>query len=92
MKITLIRLPALLAGLLAVAPAVLAQEPGRIANVYDGTHHEPAPGAVHREEKSAGIAPSADQQRQENNAVEQEANKLIAKSQRDVGASAAVAR
>ena len=76
--------------LVLVTPA-FAQDsggPAQNGDVYGGTAHEPNPGAVHSEEKAAGIAPSPAQQKRLDNTVEQLDKQIQATSQ-DAGAKAA---
>jgi hypothetical protein len=49
--------------------------------IQNGHDIEPAPGAVTREEKAAGVAPPPAQSQRETAVVEQQANQLIRKSQ-----------
>jgi hypothetical protein len=51
--------------------------------IQNGHDIEPAPGAVTREEKAAGVAPPPAQSQRETVIVEQQANQLIRKSQAD---------
>jgi hypothetical protein len=51
--------------------------------IRNGHDIEPAPGAVTREEKAAGVAPPPAQGQRETAIVEQQANQLIRKSQAD---------
>ena len=57
-----------------MAGAAAAQDaapPGRIGNVYNGTSHEPNPGAVHSNESAAGVAPSPSVTKNLDNSVQQ---------------------
>ncbi len=70
----LVRLTIVLLASIAVAGVAAAQNnapPSRIGNVYDGTAHQPNPGAVQSGEAAAGIAPSPSATRANNNAVRQ---------------------
>ena len=57
--------------------------PARNANVWDGRHHEPAAGAVRAKERSAGIAPSGQQQDQQNDTLDRIGRQLTEKANRD---------
>ena len=59
------------------AGAVAQTPPARIGNTYDGTHHEPQPGAVHQDERSAGVAPAPRVQQKENDTVRQLDKQLL---------------
>ena len=63
---------ALVYGLLSVsANADPAQAPSRIANIYDGSDHQPTRAVVEARERAKGLAPSTRKQSSDDAAVEQ---------------------
>ncbi len=70
----IVRFAALLLSLMLMAGTAAAQDnkpPARIGNVYDGTAHEPNPGAVRAGESAAGVLPPASVSKGENKTIEQ---------------------
>lgn len=77
---------AVLAALPLMGSIAAHAQPARIGNVWDGQRHEPTPGVVNSEEKSAGVAPPAAQQNQQADQLQQQSNQLIDKTKRETGA------
>ena len=67
----------LLAGTLAIglphvpANAETPRPPSRIANIYNGFHHQPTRSETERRERAAGLRPSAHQQSSEDAVLQQ---------------------
>ena len=51
--------------------------PARIGNVYDGTAHQPNPGAVRAGEQAAGVAAPPAQQKKEDDTIRQLDKQLL---------------
>jgi hypothetical protein len=79
-KLMPVAVTALLAALL---PPGLALAQARNGNVWDGRHHEPEAGTVRANERAAGIAPSQQQQTEQNQTLDQIGRQLTEKAQRD---------
>lgn len=70
----IVRFAALSLSLMLIAGTAAAQDnkpPARIGNIYDGTAHEPSPGAVRAGESAAGVLPPASVAKGENSAIQQ---------------------
>ena len=59
-----------LAALLLPDPSVTLAEPARNANIWDWQDHEPVPSEVQKKEQAAGIAPSPQQQQEDDRELE----------------------
>lgn len=69
-----IKFAAVSLSVMLMAGAAAAQDaapPGRIGNIYNGTAHEPNPGAVHSDESAAGVETSPAVTKNLNNSVQQ---------------------
>ena len=66
-----------LACVLGSMTAAAQTPPARIGNVYDGTAHQPTPGAVQPNEQAAGVAPPPAQQKKEDDTVRQLDKQLL---------------
>jgi hypothetical protein len=59
-----------LAALLVPDPSVTLAEPARNANIWDWQDHESVPSEVQKKEQAAGIAPSPQQQQEDDRELE----------------------
>ncbi len=59
------------------------EAPARIANVWNGRHHEPAAGGVRANERAAGIALSQEQKNEQTQTLDRIGRRLTDKARRD---------